>query len=205
MQRGCNITFQRRSLLHYWNWCSLILSPYTPINHLKDPASAPRDPGSRRGNKRCKLVAYCLKYKSLLLRELVLTGTGKWLHFSENLCRCQSWEIFVELPSRQTCSKTRLCDIHRYDIHITAVPIFASKEIKTKTSALPLAWNPLRIKAMRLPQSWRWHASHQLLLPLCCGSGADGTANRMLTRNILQPRLGSCPSHPCALVTIVMT
>lgn len=111
MQRGCNITFQRRSLLHYWNWCSLILSPYTPINHLKDPASAPRDPGSRRGNKRCKLVAYCLKYKSLLLQELVLTGTGKWLHFSENLCRCQSWEIFTELPSRQTCSKTRLCVI----------------------------------------------------------------------------------------------
>lgn len=32
-----------------------------------------------------------------------------------------------------------LCDIHRYDIHITAVPIFASKEIKPKTSALPLA------------------------------------------------------------------
>lgn len=31
-----------------------------------------------------------------------------------------------------------LRDVPRYDIHITALPIFASKEIKPKTSALPL-------------------------------------------------------------------
>lgn len=99
-----------------------------------------------------------------------------------------------------------LCAIHRHNIHITADPIFASKEIKTKTSALPLLethfYNERNETATELQ---RQHASYQLFLPLYCGSGADGTANRVLTRNILQPHRDSHPSHPCALVTIVIT
>lgn len=46
-----------------------------------------------------------------------------------------------------------LCDIHRYDIHITAVPTSASKEIKTKTSALPLLETHFYNESNRLPQS----------------------------------------------------
>lgn len=152
-------------------------------------------------------MVYCLRYKSLLLWELVLTGTGKWLHSSENLCRCQSWEIFMELPSSQACSKTRFC------------VIFTDT---TSTSLLFLSLLPKKLKPKHQPhlclkthfynehnetatELQRWHASYQLFLPSYGGSGADGTANRVLTRNILQPHRGSHPSHPCALVTIVTT